>query len=216
MCKRLFDLVVASAGLFLLAPVLLFVGILISLGSPGPVFYCGNRIGKDGKPFRMLKFRTMVVNADQIGSALTHGGDPRVTPVGRILRKWKIDEIPQLINVVRGEMSLVGPRPESPGYVQHYTPAQRRVLLVKPGMTGLTQIRYRHEETLLKSYADRERAYVETIMPQKLALDLEYVEHQSFFSDLVLILLTLLALSKSDEASEGLAGIPHASTTGDA
>jgi lipopolysaccharide/colanic/teichoic acid biosynthesis glycosyltransferase len=216
MCKRLLDLVVASVGLILLAPVLLVAGILIRLGSSGPVFYRGNRIGKDARPFRMFKFRTMVVNADQMGSALTHGGDPRVTQVGRILRKWKIDEIPQLINVVRGEMSLVGPRPESPGYVQHYTPAQRQVLQVKPGMTGPTQVQFRHEETLLSRYTDREEAYIKTIMPQKLALDLEYIKDHCFLSDLALIVQTFRAVFLADQVTEGVAGVSQTSTTQDA
>ena len=203
MLKRLMDLVVASVGLILLAPVLLIVGILIKIDSPGPVFYRGDRIGKDGKPFKMLKFRTMVIHADRMGAALTHGGDPRVTRIGRLLRKWKIDEIPQLINVVRGEMSLVGPRPESPVYVQYYTPEQKQVLTVKPGITGQTQVRYRHEETLLGQCADPEKDYVEKIMPQKLAIDLEYIENRSMLLDLALLFETFLAVFREDELADG-------------
>lgn len=202
MVKRSFDLLVAIVGLVLLSPVLLVVGILIKLDSPGRVFYKGDRIGKDGVPFRIFKFRTMVVNADRMGSALTHGGDPRVTRVGRMLRGWKIDEIPQLINVLRGEMSLVGPRPESPGYVEHYTPEQRQVLRVKPGITGLTQVKFRHEETLLSRYTDREEAYIRTIMPQKLALDLEYIENRALLLDMWLILQTFLCLFQADDPTE--------------
>jgi lipopolysaccharide/colanic/teichoic acid biosynthesis glycosyltransferase len=144
-----------------------------------------------------------------MGAALTHGGDPRVTRAGRFLRKWKIDELPQLINVARGEMSLVGPRPEAPGYVAHYTAEQRRVLEVKPGITGLTQVRFRHEEALLRRCADPEKDYIEKIMPQKLAIDLEYIEDRSFLTDLKLILGTFLCLFADEEPlqlQEGLQG----------
>jgi lipopolysaccharide/colanic/teichoic acid biosynthesis glycosyltransferase len=202
MVKRLFDLIVAFLGLVVLVPLLLIVAILTKLDSPGPVFYRGDRMGKDGAPFKIYKFRTMVVNADRMGSALTHGGDPRITQLGRILRKWKIDEFPQLLNILRGEMSLVGPRPESPGYVKHYTPLQRQVLQVKPGITGLTQVRFRHEETLLEGCTNLEEEYIEKIMPQKLALDLEYIENQSLLLDLKLILHTFLCLFRADEFSE--------------
>jgi lipopolysaccharide/colanic/teichoic acid biosynthesis glycosyltransferase len=135
--------------------------------------------------------------------------------VGRILRKWKIDEIPQLINVACGEMSLVGPRPESPGYVQHYTPEQRQVLQVKPGITGLTQVRFRHEEALLSRYTNWEEVYIETIMPQKLALDLEYIENRTFLSDLGLIVQTFLALFVADPATEDTAATSNTSTPQD-
>jgi lipopolysaccharide/colanic/teichoic acid biosynthesis glycosyltransferase len=202
MVKRLFDLIVAFAGLIVLAPLLLIVAILTKLDSPGSVFYRGDRIGKDGAPFKIYKFRTMVANADRMGSALTHSGDPRITQVGRILRKWKIDEFPQLLNIVRGEMSLVGPRPESPGYVKYYTHEQRQVLQVKPGITGLTQVRFRHEETLLEGCTNLEEEYIEKIMPQKLALDLEYIENQSLLLDLKLIVHTFLCLFRADEFSE--------------
>jgi len=203
MVKRLFDLLFALAGLIVLAPLWLIVGLLIKLDSPGPVFYKGERIGKDGIPFRMCKLRTMVANADRLGSALTHSTDPRVTRVGRTLRNWKIDEFPQLLNILRGEMSVVGPRPESPRYVKHYTPEQSRVLQVKPGMTGLTQVRFRHEEDLLSRCANLEEDYVERIMPQKLALDLQYMENQSLSLDVKLIIQTFWCLFKAtDLASE--------------
>lgn len=199
MVKRLFDLIVALVSLIVLAPLLLIVGLLIKLDSPGPVFYRGDRIGKGGVPFKMYKLRTMVTSADRMGSALTHSGDSRITRVGRILRNWKIDEFPQLLNILRGEMSVVGPRPESPGYVEYYTPEQRQVLQVKPGMTGLTQVRFRHEETLLSYCANVEEDYIEKIMPQKLALDLEYIENQSLLLDVQLIIQTFLCLFKADE-----------------
>ncbi|GAB4471716.1 MAG: O-antigen biosynthesis protein WlbG [Anaerolineae bacterium] len=215
MVKRIFDLLAALVGLVVFSPLLLVVGLLIKLDSPGPVFYRGDRIGKDGVPFKMFKFRTMVVNADRMGSALTHRGDPRVTRMGRLLRKWKIDEIPQLINVVRGEMSFVGPRPEAPGYVKYYTPEQREVLRVRPGITGPAQIRFRHEETLLSRYTDWEEAYITIIMPQKLAIDLEYVRNHTFFRDLLLIAQTVLAVFTADRTTEDVASVPEMSTTQD-
>lgn len=203
MVKRLFDLIVAFVGLIVLAPLFVIVGLLIRLDSPGPVFYGGDRIGREGAPFKMYKFRTMVANADRMGSALTHSGDRRITRVGRILRKWKVDEFPQLLNILRGEMSVVGPRPESPGYVEHYTPEQRRVLQVKPGMTGLTQVRFRHEEALLSHCTNLEKDYIEKIMPKKLALDLEYIANRSLFLDVKLIIQTFFCLFKVDGFIDG-------------
>jgi lipopolysaccharide/colanic/teichoic acid biosynthesis glycosyltransferase len=194
MIKRLFELCAVAVGLVLLSPLFLIVAILIKLDSSGPVVYRGDRVGKGGNPFKIYKFRTMVANAEQMGTALTASGDPRITRIGQVLRKWKIDELPQLINVARGEMSLVGPRPEAPGYVQYYTPQQRQVLGAKPGMTGLAQVRFRHEESLLSRCGDPEMNYVEKIMPQKLAIDLEYIENQSVLLDLKLIIQTFLCL----------------------
>ena len=203
MAKRCFDIIVALIGLILLTPVFLIVALAIRLDSSGPVFYVGKRIGKDGAPFGIIKFRTMVDHADRMGAALTQGQDRRVTPVGRFLRKWKLDELPQLLNVLRGEMSVVGPRPEAPCYVEHYTAEQRCVLQVKPGITGLTQVRFRHEETLLQRCKNLEEEYVVTIMPRKLALDLQYVETQSFGLDMRLIAQTCLCLFRTDESAEG-------------
>ena len=202
MAKRLFDLAISVLGLFLLAPVLLVVGVLIKLDSPGPVFYRGNRVGKDAVPFKMCKLCTMVAGADRLGCALTHGQDPRVTRVGRVLRKWKIDELPQLTNVLRGEMSLVGPRPESPGYVQHYTEAQQQVLSVKPGITGPSQVKYRNEESLLQHCNDLEGEYLAVIMPRKLELDLAYVRQRSLLLDLMLIGQTFACLFNREETLE--------------
>ncbi len=215
MGKRIFDLLAALIGLTVLSPLLLVVSLLIKLDSPGPVFYRGDRIGRDGIPFKMFKFRTMVVDADRMGPALTHSGDPRVTRMGRVLRRWKIDEIPQLINIVRGEMSFVGPRPEAPDYVKHYTPEQREVLRVRPGITGPTQIKYRHEETLLSRFADREEAYITIIMPQKLAIDLQYVRSRTFLRDLLLIAQTVLAVFTADQMTEGMATASERFTTQD-
>lgn len=199
MVKRVFDLVIASIGLIIFAPVLLVAGILVKLDSPGPILYWGDRIGKGGKSFKICKLRTMVHNADCLGPALTQGQDNRITRTGRVLRKWKIDEIPQLINVLRGEMSIVGPRPESPCYVQHYTPEQRRVLAVRPGITGLSQMRFRNEENLLSQCLDLEDEYITKIMPQKLALDLEYIKERSLLLDISLIVQTFGVLLQSDD-----------------
>ena len=199
--KRIFDVVVATTSLIVLGPLFVIVAVLIRLDSPGPIFYAGDRIGKDGTPFKILKFRTMVVDADQIGAALTQGGDPRITRIGGLLRKSKLDELPQLWNVLRGEMSLVGPRPESPKYVKHYTAEQRQVLSVQPGITGLTQVWYRHEETLLSHCDDLEAEYIGRIMPEKLALDLEYIQSRSFLQDIRLILQTFLCLFEADRYS---------------
>ena len=150
MVKRLFDVIVATAGLIVLGPLLLVLGLLIKLDSPGPIIYRGERVGKDGIVFRMYKLRTMVWGADALGPKLTCGQDPRITRLGRALRKWKIDEVPQLLNVIGGDMSIVGPRPESCAYVRYYSMDQRRVLCVRPGITGPAQVRFRHEETLLQ------------------------------------------------------------------
>lgn len=194
MAKRCFDLIAAAAGLIVLAPLLLLAGLLIKLDSPGPILYRGERVGKDGRPFPMYKLRTMVVGADTRGPLLTQGQDARVTRLGRVLRKWKLDELPQLWNVLRGEMSLVGPRPECAIYVTHYSPEQRRVLSVQPGITGPAQIRFRHEETLLERCVNLEEEYLASILPQKLALDLTYVQRHTLLGDLRLILETAACL----------------------
>lgn len=143
--------------------------------------------------FKLMKFRSMVVNADAVGPGITTSGDPRITPIGRILRKSKLDELPQLINVLRGEMSIVGPRPEDPRYVALYTDEQKRVLEVRPGITSLASILYRHEEAILTGQ-DWEKHYVETVMPAKLAADLEYVNNVSLSNDIRIILKTIRAL----------------------
>jgi lipopolysaccharide/colanic/teichoic acid biosynthesis glycosyltransferase len=201
MAKHLFDITISIAGLIVVTPLLAILGLIIKLDSPGPVFYKSKRVGRDGVIFEMVKLRTMVVNADRMGSCLTQGGDPRITRVGSVLRRYKLDELPQLFNVLRGEMSIVGPRPESPCYVQTYTADQRRVLQVRPGITGQTQILFRHEESLLQGYTDLEKAYVNRILPVKLALDLDYVEHQSLSLDLRLVLQTVLSLFKREPGS---------------
>jgi len=189
MVKRCSDLLLASGALVVLLPFLLLVAVLVKLDSPGPVFFRHKRVGLNGRLFYMLKFRTMVVGAEHMGSRLTVKRDPRITPVGQILRWFKIDELPQLINVVRGEMSLIGPRPEDPYFVSHYTAAQRGVLAVRPGIVGPSQIYGRDElESYPEGLRDTEAYYLEHILPGKLARDLDYVARASFRSDMVLLL----------------------------
>ena len=184
----------SAVGLVLLSPVFVVVAVAIAATSPGPVFFRQVRIGRHGEPFRMYKFRSMRVDAEALGGQLTVSGDPRVTRVGAFLRASKIDELPQLINVLVGEMSLVGPRPEVPRYVALYTPEQRRVLEVRPGITDPASIRYRDESAVLARAADPERAYVEEVLPHKLAINLAYLERRSVASDVGVILATFWRL----------------------
>ena len=193
-CKRAFDILCSFLGLAVLSPVLLVVSVLVAVTSPGGVFFRQERIGKDGRPFRIFKFRSM--RKDNAGLKITTGNDSRITPVGRFLRKSKIDELPQLINVLVGDMSFVGPRPEVADYVNLYTPYQRQVLLVRPGITGLASIRFRNENDLLTASDDPNRTYVEQIMPRKIDLDLEYIPHTSVFYDIKLIFQTFAVVIK--------------------
>jgi lipopolysaccharide/colanic/teichoic acid biosynthesis glycosyltransferase len=195
MGKRAFDVTAAVLGLIILAPVFLIIGVWIRATSPGPVFYRARRVGRNGVLFSLVKFRSMVMNADRLGAGITAGDDPRITRPGRFLRRTKLDELPQLINVVHGDMSLVGPRPEDPRYVKSYTPAQRRVLTVRPGITSWASVQYRHEEQLLTA-ASVDEVYRREIMPRKLALDLDYIARRSFWLDARILLHTLLALFK--------------------
>jgi lipopolysaccharide/colanic/teichoic acid biosynthesis glycosyltransferase len=178
-----------------MSPLLLVAAASTKLYDGGPVLYRARRIGKDGKPFDLLKFRSMVVNADKIGAPLTSKNDSRVTPIGRILRKTKIDELPQLWNVIRGEMNLVGARPEDPRYVALYTPDQSRILAFRPGITSPASVLYRNEEKLINS-EDSYTWYISELLPRKLAVDLEYLERQSFLGDLGVIAATMKALLK--------------------
>jgi len=193
MAKRALDLVISIPGLLLLSPLLLVLALWVKLDSRGPVLYRGKRVGQDGRPFLMYKFRTMVVGAEKRGPAVTYRDDPRITGAGRFLRRAKLDELPQLLNVLRGEMSLVGPRPEDPSYVAFYTPEQRLALSVKPGITGPTQLEYRDEASMLQGEGVDEE-YVTRLMPEKLKLDLEYVGTRSLMSDLKLLWRTVTAL----------------------
>jgi len=196
MLKRAFDIVVSSLVIIIALPLWVVVAIVIKLNSPGPVFYRGQRVGRAGKPFAIYKFRTMVVDAPNKGPGITHDNDPRITRVGRFLRELKIDEMPQLINVLKGEMSIVGPRPEDPRYVAHYTPQQQRVLSVRPGMASPAFIKYRHEEILLATSSNPEDFYLTKILPNKLKMDLDYIDKQSFLFDLFVLLKAALSLFK--------------------
>ena len=195
MRKRAFDIVAALLGLALLWPVFLAVAAWIRLDSPGPVFFRQERVGRGGVPFRIHKFRTMRVDAPALGPQITVGDDPRITRAGRWLRRTKLDELPQLFDVLAGSMSLVGPRPEVPRYVAMYPAALRdKVLSVRPGITDLASIEYRRESELLAHAADPHQVYVQQIMPAKLGLAARYVDEHSMWGDLRLIGATLARL----------------------
>lgn len=188
--KRLFDILASGCGLLVLSPVFIIVAIWIKLDSDGPVFYRQTRVGRYNKDFRIFKFRSMRVGSDK-GSLVTIGGrDPRVTRSGYFIRKFKIDELPQLINVFVGDMSLVGPRPEVRHYVDYWTAEQMKVLDVRPGITDPASIRFRNENELLEKAVDPERYYIDVIMQEKIKLYLEYVEKSSFWYDIKLIFQT--------------------------
>ena len=191
--RRLVDVAGAVCGLVLLSPLFLAVAVAIKLDSPGPVFYRAERVGKEGIPFRLYKFRSMTADAHRRGPGITAANDPRITRLGAILRRTKIDELPQLINVLKGEMSLVGPRPEDPRYVRLYTPEQRQVLRVRPGITSAASLAYRHEERILLG-EDWETRYRQEVMPDKIEIDLAYLERRTLASDLLLILQTIAAM----------------------
>lgn len=195
MAKRAFDLFFALAGLLLLSPLFLALALAVGVSSRGPVLFRQRRIGKHGRPFYIVKFRTMVVNAESYGLSVTRDGDPRITKVGRLLRKTKMDELPQLWNVLVGDMSFVGPRPEVPRYVAKYTAEQKRVLRLQPGITDLATLEFRNEEQLLRTAADTERFYTECCLPRKIELNLAYAAQASFWQDIKIILRTLLLLA---------------------
>ena len=188
--KRLFDIFASGLGLLILSPLFLILAIWIKLDSKGPVFYRQVRVGRGNKDFRIFKFRSMRVGADKQGLITVGGHDPRITRSGYFIRKYKLDEFPQLINVFIGDMSLVGPRPEVRKYVDMYTPEQMHVLDVRPGVTSLASIRYRNENELLDKAEDPDQFYIDVVMQDKLAIDLEYVEHASFWYDIKLIFQT--------------------------
>ena len=188
--KRAFDVFCAILGIIGTSPIWLFAVIGIEISDPGPVFYLARRVGKDNREFRMYKFRSMRVGSDKKGLITVGGHDPRITRSGYFIRKYKLDEFPQLINVFIGDMSLVGPRPEVRKYVDMYTPEQMHVLDVRPGITDLASIRYRNENELLEKADDPDKYYVEVIMQDKLRINLEYVANHSFFGDIGLIFRT--------------------------
>lgn len=192
--KRALDILVSFCGIVIISPLLALLGLWIMLDSPGPALYRGLRAGRFGRPFRIYKLRTMVRNAEETGGAETPASDPRITRAGHFLRKYKLDELPQLINVLKGEMSLVGPRPEVMEEVILYTPEEKKLLLVRPGITDWASIKFRDEDEMLRGSADPHRDYHELIRPEKVRLGLSYVEHPSFLTDLHILFLTLLAV----------------------
>lgn len=192
--KRLVDVLGASAGLVVLFPFGVLLAALIKLDSPGPVIFRQLRVGRGGRPFRIWKFRTMQADAVALGPGITTAGDRRVTRVGRYLRRWKIDELPQLANVVRGEMSLVGPRPELPEFVELYDDGERAVLDLRPGITDPASLQYRNEEEVLRSAADPLAYYCDTVLRKKIELNLEYRARATVFSDIRLVLRTIAAM----------------------
>lgn len=200
--KRAFDIAASLAGAVLVSPLLLLIAIAVKAEDGGPVIFRQERVGHGGRRFRMLKFRTMVVDAESRGLRLTVGADPRITRVGRFLRRSKLDELPQLVNVIRGDMSLVGPRPEVARYVELYSPTQRRVLDLVPGITDPASTEYVDESALLAESGDPERLYIEEIMPRKLALNLSYAEQATLRSDIAVILRTLGVITGRRHSSD--------------
>lgn len=195
LAKRLMDILLVVPGLLLLLPLFFALAVWIKLDSPGPVFFRQERIGRYGRPFCIFKFRTMVVDAEQLGMRITASDDPRITRSGRFLRATKLDELPQLINVLKGEMSLVGPRPEVAEYVAHYPEALReKVLSVPPGITDRASIEYRDESRLLGISANPQQTYINEILPIKLQYYAQYVDERNIWGDLVLILSTIVAI----------------------
>ncbi len=194
MIKRLFDILTAALALLVLLPLLLVVAAWVSLSSPGGAFFRQVRVGKEGRHFKLVKFRSMRPGSEAKGQITTSERDPRVTTVGTFLRRTKLDELPQLWNVLIGDMSIVGPRPEVPKYVALYTPEQRRLLLVRPGITSLASIAYIDENAVLGRSTDPERTYVDEVLPTKLAMDLPYVEHGNFMMDLRILGKTLVRI----------------------
>jgi lipopolysaccharide/colanic/teichoic acid biosynthesis glycosyltransferase len=196
MIKRLFDIIFSLFGLIILSPLLILISILIFFNSGFKVFYFQNRVGQGGKDFKLFKFRTMHLGADKKGLLTIGGRDPRVTSIGYYLRKYKLDELPQLLNVLIGNMSLVGPRPEMKKYVEMYNLEQQGVLSVKPGITDYASIVFSNENELLSRADDPEFYYIKEIMPQKLRLNLQYIKDQSFFTDVKIIFKTIAKILK--------------------
>jgi len=191
MLKRLLDIVLSSIGLIFFAPFLLILAVLIKKSSPGPALYRGLRVGKDGKLFRILKFRTMVSNAESLGGSCTSDDDSRITPLGHKLRKYKLDELPQFLNVLKGEMSFVGPRPEVQQFVELFTEEEKQILRVRPGITDLATLWDSDEGALLAGSSNPEQTYLEQIRPEKIRLQLEYVRKRTLLLDLKIVCSTV-------------------------
>jgi lipopolysaccharide/colanic/teichoic acid biosynthesis glycosyltransferase len=192
---RVLDLSASAAGLFLLFPLFLILAVLVKLDSPGPVFYRARRAGQFGRPFTLYKFRSMRADADQTGPAITTANDRRITKMGHFLRRTKLDELPQLINVLKGDMSLVGPRPEDMSYIEFYTSEQSKILNIRPGITSMASLQYRDEASELVG-AEWEKMYITEIMPAKLAIDLDYMTRRTLWSDIVLIAKTIVTIGR--------------------
>jgi lipopolysaccharide/colanic/teichoic acid biosynthesis glycosyltransferase len=192
MLKRVFDVLAALFGVIVTSPLFLAAAVMVKRDSPGPVYYRAQRVGKDGKLFSMYKFRSMVVNADRLGGPSTAGDDPRLTRAGQTLKKYQLDELPQLINILKGEMSLVGPRPEVKAYTDLFTEEEKAILTVLPGMTDYASLWDFHEGEILKGAADPEKAYLEKVRPEKIRLQLKYVREHSLLVDLKIIFRTVL------------------------
>ena len=191
--KRPFDFISCLIGFIILLPVFIIIGLAVKLTSVGPIFFRGIRIGRLGKPFRIFKFRTMVPNAEEIGGPSTASDDSRLTKIGKFLKKYQLDELPQLLNVIKGEMSLVGPRPEVPMYIDIMTEEQKKIILsIRPGMTDLASLWDFHEGEVLKGSSDPEKTYMEKIRPEKIRLQMEYVKNRSFVLDLKIIFRTII------------------------
>jgi lipopolysaccharide/colanic/teichoic acid biosynthesis glycosyltransferase len=194
--KRTFDLLASGVGLVLISPVLVLAALAIRLDSPGPVFFWQQRVGRNFRPFWIYKFRTMVVDAPERGGQITAGADPRITRVGGWLRKMKIDELPQLINVFLGDMSLVGPRPEVPKYVEMFRDDYAYVLSVRPGVTDPASVKYRDEAAILAASSDPEQEYIRRILPDKIAMARQYIARATFFGDLGVLARTLVRIAR--------------------
>jgi len=196
MIKRLFDIIFSFLGLIFLFPLLVIIALLIKIESKGPIFYLQKRVGKHNKDFKIFKFRTMFIGSDKKGLLTLGDKDPRVTKTGYILRKYKLDEFPQLINVLVGNMSFVGPRPEVRKYINHYSKEDLMILSVKPGITDYASIEFRDEAELLKATNNPEKLYLESILPQKIALNKKYINSKNLFIDLNIIFKTILTVIK--------------------
>lgn len=197
LAKTMFDRVVSAIALIVLAPLMLAIAAWIklsSLSSPGPVLFRQVRIGKDARPFTLLKYRSMAPGADRLAGNVTPRGDPRVTRVGRTLRRWYLDELPQLVNVLRGDMSLVGPRPETPEFVAELLPHERKVLEVKPGLVGASTLAFMHEADLLAESEDPATYYRTTLLHERVLCDLEYLSRQSLLTDIAVLVSQVVAI----------------------
>ncbi len=195
--KRMMDIIIASIVILILSPILLGATIAVAVGSKGPVFYLQRRVGRFGKEFSIFKFRTMVVNADKIGAQITVGeDDPRITKVGKILRTTRIDEFPQMFNILKGDMTLVGTRPEVRKYVNEYSDEMMATLLLRPGATGAASLAYRYENEMLSGKEDPEKYYIETILPDKMAINLEYTRKLSIWEDVKILAKTVACVVK--------------------